>query len=137
MVAVFFLNSKTAFKCFIKIETEILDVDNLEIYKTARSQFEILCILAYRKKDKSDKISSLENMYCLSRLIFSFLLSLKYNVLDLNFLHTSLIIIYIKNFHFDFLEYLYHVFDFFKLRALWSSGAICPCPAKMYYISKQ
>jgi hypothetical protein len=42
--------SKMAFKCFKKIETKILDLDNVQIYKPAKSQFKIWCILGYRKK---------------------------------------------------------------------------------------
>jgi hypothetical protein len=45
---------------------EIIDVDNFEIYNPAKSQYRIRCIIGYRKKDKSDKISNFENMHCSS-----------------------------------------------------------------------
>jgi hypothetical protein len=37
--------SKTQFKYFKKIEMKILDVDNFEIYNSAKSRFKIRCIL--------------------------------------------------------------------------------------------
>jgi hypothetical protein len=50
---------------FQKIEMQILNVDNVEIYKSTKYQFKIWCILGYQK-DKYNKISSFENMYCSS-----------------------------------------------------------------------
>jgi hypothetical protein len=38
-----------------KIETKILDVENVEIYKPAKSKFKIGCILGYRKKTNLTK----------------------------------------------------------------------------------
>jgi hypothetical protein len=58
----FWKNQKRNFNVSEKSKWKILDVDNIEIYKPVKSQFQILCILAYRKKDKSDEISSFENM---------------------------------------------------------------------------
>jgi hypothetical protein len=51
------------FKCFKKIETKILNVDNFEIYNPENFQFKIWCILGYRKKEKSNKISNFENVH--------------------------------------------------------------------------
>jgi hypothetical protein len=45
----FFKKFKKVLKCFKKIETKILHVDNVEIYKIVKSQFKIQCILGYKK----------------------------------------------------------------------------------------
>jgi hypothetical protein len=44
MVDVFKKISKKQFKCFKTIKTKIVDVDNFEIYNSAKSQFKIRCI---------------------------------------------------------------------------------------------
>jgi hypothetical protein len=40
---------------FKKILKKILDIDNNEIYKCAKSQYEILCIVDYTKITKFDR----------------------------------------------------------------------------------
>ena len=40
--------------------SDLLDVDNDEIYKRAKSQYEILCIVDYTKMKKSGKFYSFE-----------------------------------------------------------------------------
>jgi hypothetical protein len=69
-MAVFLKSATTSFKCFQKIKTKILYVDNVEIHKPAKSQFKILCILGYKKKTKLTFF--FEIVYCSTTHIYIF-----------------------------------------------------------------
>jgi hypothetical protein len=60
MVEIFLKKMRTQFKCFKKIETKILDVDNFGIYNPAKSHFKIWCILGYEKRTNLIKFQTLK-----------------------------------------------------------------------------
>jgi hypothetical protein len=57
-VARFLKNSKMAFKCFKKIGTKNLDIDNDEIYQCAKKSIRKSLYFRLRKNNKSAKISN-------------------------------------------------------------------------------
>jgi hypothetical protein len=93
-VAVLLKISKVVFKSFKEIETKIIDVDNVEMYKPAKSQFKFCCILGYRNITNLTKFQTLKMciVQYLDKHIFLFLLSLKYDEFGIYFLHTSIYI---------------------------------------------